>query len=254
MLDHTKRPGIEEVVLSRGLENPSAFSLQSKNRGSDIIRLSRLFVIGMLLILCSGLLPTSSVSVAQDLLEGTQFSKQYLVQLSGTVMNETFSGTQALLALMPPVPGSNNPYQLIIQSFPKNNSRNSFFWNSENSEMTVLANEINCDIKRTFIKPVPMHFFFLSPELLKHTGALALMAGDDGKKLAESTALPTRINARAGKLKLRIHSNSVSGTVWMTGYDPVEKAFVLYSARLYGQKSNHLQPRQETKKSTKVAE
>ncbi len=252
MLDHKKLPGIEEMALSRKLKDPSAFSLQPKHQRSYTIKLSRLFVIGMLMTLCSGLLPT--FSGAQDLLEGTQFSKQYLVQLSGTVMNETFSGAQALLTLMPPRPGSNNPYQLIIQGFPKKNSRNSFFWNAENSEMTAIANEITCDIKRTFIKPVPMHFIFLSPELLRNTGALAVRAGDEGKKLAESTALPTLINARAGKLKLRIHANSVSGTVWMKGYDPVEKAFVLYSARLYGQKSLHLEPKQQIQKGTKVGE
>ncbi len=252
MIDHKKLPGIAEIILSRKLKVPPAFRLQPQHRRSYTIKLSRLFVIGMLLILSSGLSPT--FCVAQDLLEGTQFSKQYLVQLSGTVMNETFSGAQALLTLMPPVPGSNNPYQLIIQGFPKKNSRNSFFWNSENSEMTAIANEITCDIKRTFVKPVPMHFIFLSPELLRHTGALAAMAGDEGKKLAESTALPTLINARAGKLKLRIHANSVSGTVWMKGYDPVEKAFVLYSARLYGQKSLHLEPRQQIQKGTTVGE
>jgi hypothetical protein len=215
--------------------------------------LLRNFLIGMLLIIdFSG---GAVDSIADDtLLEGTQFSKQYLLQLSGTVMNETFSGAQALLTLMPPVPGSNNPYQLIIQSFPKKNSRNSFFWSSEHSEMTAIANEITCDIKRTFVKAVPTHFIFLSPELLRHTGALELLAGDQGKKFAERVALPTLINARAGKLKLRIHSNSVSGTVWMKGYDPVEKAFVLYSARLYGQKSLHLEPKQEIQKGTTVGE
>lgn len=185
----------------------------------------------------------SARSWGQDLLEGTEFPKQYLLQLSGTVLNETFSGVQALLTLMPPTPGSFNPYQIIIQGFPKRNSRNSFFWNSEHSEMTAIANEITCDIKRTFVKPVPMHFFFLSPELLRHTGAAY-----EGEKFAEKVALPTVIQAKAGKLKLRIYADSVSGTVWMKGYDPVEKAFVLYSARMYGKKSSKLEPRQELKK------
>jgi hypothetical protein len=40
----------------------------------------------------------------------------------------------------------------------------------------------------------------------------------------------------------------------MKGYDPVEKAFVLYSARLYGKPSYHLQPKQEQKKGTTVRE
>jgi len=113
--------------------------------------------------------------------------------------------------------------------------------------MIAVANVITCDIKRTFVKPVHMHFIFMSPELLAHTGALKLY-GDEGKKFAEKNALPTLINARAGKLKLHIHSNSVSGTVWMKGYDFVENAFVQYSASLYGKRAYNLEPRQEVKK------
>jgi hypothetical protein len=219
-----------------------------KNRiRSTMKNLSRYFVIGMILIFGSGFLP--SPSMAQDLLEGTEFPKQYLLQLSGTVMNETFFGAQALLMLMPPAPGSNNRYQIIIEGFPKKNSRNSFFWNAEYSEMTAIANEITCDIKRTFVKQGPMHFIFMSPELLRHTGAAY-----EEEKYAERVALPTLINARAGKLKLRIHSNSVSGTVWMKGYDPVEKAFVLYSAQLQGRKSFNLEPKQDVRKGTTVGE
>ncbi len=208
--------------------------------------LSRDFAIGILMILATVFF--SADSVADDtLLDTTVFSKQYLVQLSGTVMNETFSEAQALLILMPPAPGSNNPYQIIIEGFPKKNSRNSFFWNAEYSDMTALANEITCDIKRTFVKPVPMHFIFMSPALLKVRDVLE-ERDIEKEKEAEKVALPTLITARAGKLKLRIYSNSVSGTIWMKGYDPVEHAFVLYSASLYGKRSYNLQPKQETKK------
>ena len=214
--------------------------------------LLRNFLIGMLLSF--GLVFFTVDSVAEDtLLEGTQFSKQYLVQLSGTVMNETFSGAKALITLLPPAVGGEHPYQIIIVGFPKKNSRNSFFWNADYSEMTAIANDITCEIKRTFIKPVPMHFFFLSPELLKHTGALE-MYGDEGKKAATAVALPTMIRAQAGKLKLRIYSNSISGTVWMKGYDDIEKAYVQYSARFYGKKSYKLAPRDEVQKATTVGE
>jgi hypothetical protein len=213
---------------------------------ADLKSLSRDFAIGLMLILGPGIVPAHAL--ADDiLLDGTKISKQYIVQMSGTVMNETFSGAMALLTLMPQVPGMSNPYQLVIEGFPKKNSRNSFFWNSENSEMTAISNEITCDIKHAFVKPVPMYFMFISPELLKHTGALELQ-GEEGKKYAEKEALPTLINARAGKLKLRIYSNSISGTIWMKGYDPVENAFVQYSATLHGKRSYHLAPRQETKK------
>ena len=208
--------------------------------------LSRDFAIGIMMILATGFFSTDSVA-DDTLLDTTEFSKQYLVQLSGTVMNETFSGAQALLILMMPSSGNNNPYQIIIEGFPKNNSRNSFFWNSEYSEMTAISNEITCDIKRTFVKPVPMHFYFLSPALLNVRDVL--QEKDKEQEIAaEKVALPTRIEARAGKLKLLIYSNSVSGTIWMKGYDPVEHAFVQYNARLYGKRSYHLQPKQELKK------
>ncbi|MBI5591921.1 MAG: hypothetical protein HY881_15730 [Deltaproteobacteria bacterium] len=208
--------------------------------------LSRDFAVRILMILATVFY--SADSVADDaLLDTTAFSKQYLVQLSGTVMNETFSGAQALLTLMTPAPGSSNPYQLIVEGFPKKNSRNSFFWNAEYSEMTGFANEITCDIKRTFVKPVPMHFIFMSPALLNVRDVL--QEKDKEQEIAaEKVALPTLINARAGKLKLHIYSNSVSGTVWMKGYDPVEHAFVQYSARLYGRRSYNLKSKQEIKK------
>jgi hypothetical protein len=208
--------------------------------------LARDFAFGILLILLSGFF--SPDSFADDiLLDRTEFSKQYIVQLSGTVMNETFSGAQALLILKPPAPHSYNPYQITIVGFPKKNSRNSFFWNADYSEMTAISNEITCDIKRTFVKPVPMHFFFLSPALLNVRDVL--QEKDKEQEIAaEKVALPTRIEARAGKLKLRIYSNSVSGTIWLKGYDHIEHAFVQYSARLYGKRSYHLVPKQETKK------
>ena len=208
--------------------------------------LSREFAIGILVILATGFF--SADSVADDMLLDTiVYSKQYLVQLSGTVMNETFSGAQALLTLMPPAPSGSNPYQIIIQGFPKKNSRNSFFWNADYSEMTAISNEITCDIKRTFVKPVPMHFIFMSPALLKVRDVLE-ERDTEKEKAAEKVALPTLITARAGKLKLSIYSNSVSGTVWMKGYDHVEHAFVQYSASLYGKRSYHLMPKQEVKK------
>lgn len=230
--------------------------------------ISRFFFIGMLLILGSGFF--SEYSFAQDsatedvagsipLLEGMATSqKQYLVQLSGTVMNETFSGVRALLTLSGPIPGSKhgNPYLLVIEGFPKQNSINSLYWGGEDSHMRALANEITCDIKQTSVKQAQIFFYFLSPALLRYTGEQeeSSVREDANKKAAESVALPTFIRARAGQLKLRIHSNSVSGTVWMKGYDPMEKAFVQYSARLHGNKVYGVRPKVEQKKGTTVRE
>lgn len=199
--------------------------------------LPRFFIIGNLIILLSWFAPY--FSCADDtLMDGTPYSRQYLLQASGTVLNETFSGARVVLTLMPPTAGVTHPYLLIIVGYPTRSSRNSFYWNGDDSEMTGVANQITCEIKQTFIKPASMHFFFMSPELLSHTGAAF-----EGKAFALKTARPTRIEARAGKLQLRVSANAVSGTVWMKGYDPIEKSFVRYSAQLYGQKSQLVVPK-----------
>jgi len=206
----------------------------------------RFVVTGILIF--AGVVFSPVISEADDLLlDGIVTHKQYLIELSGTIMNETFSGVQALLTVMPPSYGSLHPYQIMIQGFPKKNSRNTFFWHSDDTEMTAIANDITSEIKRTIVKSVPIHFFFLSPTLLNQMIFLT-QQDDERKRLAERTALPTRIGAQAGKLKLRIYSNSVSGTIWIKGYDNVEKAYVQYSASLYGKRSFKLEQSQQFKK------
>jgi hypothetical protein len=203
--------------------------------------LFRLIVMGLLLL--SGDHFFHAVLAAENLLlDSTTFSKQYIVQLSGTVMNETFSGAQALLTVMPPSPASIHPYQIMIQGMPNSNSRNTFYWATDDTEMTVAGNDVTSIITRSFVKSVPIHFFFLSPALLNQMIFLT-QHDDERKRLAESTALPTRIAAQAGQLKLRIYSNSVSGTISIKGYDPIEKAYIQYSAKLYGKPVYNIQPR-----------
>jgi hypothetical protein len=235
----------------------AAISIDKKEGLMNMKNISRYFFIGMFMILVSDFFP--AYSVAKDtgsdlsLLEGTQTTKQYLLQLSGTIMNETFSRSQALLTLTPTSQGEDNPYLIIIEGFPKQDSRNSFFWNSGYSEMSAISNDITCDIKRTLVKGTRMFFMFLSPALLRlPSGVPSTRPQGEVEKDAAKVALPTVIPARAGTLRLRIHSNTISGTVWMKGYDPIEKAFVQYSARIYGKKSIHLKSRDEKKKSSIV--
>lgn len=200
------------------------------------MRMMAYLFIGVLTLLGSAFLP--GCAVAQDLTEGTDLPRQYLVELSGTVMNETFSGAQALLTLKQATGDlTSNPVALTIESFPDSKARNSFFWDSRYTEMTAIGNDITSHIRQASHRPLPIHFFFLASERRKNMGA------DFGDEPADlKTAFPTLVAARAGQLKLRIHSNTVSGTVWMKGYDPAEKAFVLYSARLYGKKTYNLKP------------
>lgn len=202
--------------------------------------LFRIIATGILL-LSEGIFFHTISAAEYFLLDNTNFPKQYVVQISGTVMNETFSGVQALLTVMPPTPASTHPYLVMLQGLPNTNSRNTFYWHSDYTEMTVVGNDITFDIKRSLVNPVPIHFFFLSPTLLNQRIFVTQQEGER-KRLAESTALPTRIAAQTGELKLRIYSNSVSGTVSIKGYDPIEKAYIQYSARLQGKPAYNVQP------------
>jgi hypothetical protein len=134
----------------------------------------------------------------------------------------------------------------MIQGLPRKNSRNTFFWHTDSTDMHALANEISSAIKHNSLHDQPIHFFFLSPVLLDQT-IFHTQHEDERKRLAEDAALPTRISAQAGKLKLRIHANSVSGTIWMKGYDPVEKAYVQYSASVYGKRTYNIEQNPQIK-------
>ncbi len=199
----------------------------------------RLFQIGLWVLMIQGFF--SAPSNAEDfLLDTTSFPRQYLIEMNGIVMNENFSGAQGLLNISKPTPFSQNPYLITIQGFPLTNNRNSFYWNSDYSEMTVISNHVACSIRRNIAKATDIHFYFLSPVLLQDRNFWT-QHEDERVRLAEKMALPTRVNAQAGGMDLRIHSNFVSGTVWMKGYDPVEKAYVHYSADIIGKRSYSLE-------------
>jgi len=191
---------------------------------------------------------TGPLCHAQDLLWGTEHtSRHYIIVISGQVNKEKFHGAKGLLTLSPPSPLSLNAYLLIIEGFPKRNSRNSFFWNSEDSFMNAFSNEIVCDLKRAYAKFPDIHFFYLSPALLKSKG-MYTHREKERKQLAEKTALPTKVFAASGRLRVTINADEVSGTVMMKGYDPIERGYAEYVAGFHGRMTVPLESSKELKK------
>lgn len=188
----------------------------------------------------------------EDLIEADPtFSTTYILKISGTVANERFSGVNAILTLSGSSDLDPNPYLLIIEGYPNRNTRNAFFWKSEGGYMDALSNEIVCEIKPAQQEKSTVHFFYLSPVLLKtysFTG-VETHREEERLKIAKKQALPTPIFVKTGRLKLRIYAETVSGTVWLTGYDNIEKSYVFYNAQIYGRKVHHLEPSLELKKS-----
>lgn len=186
--------------------------------------------------------------VEESILEQEETSTlQFLINLSGTVHKENFTGAQALLTLSIPPDASSNPYLLTVEGYPQRNARNSFYWNSEQTVMKAMGTEITCELKPSVGVASGIHFFFLSPVLLEQRVFMTQLE-KKRKAQAEAVALPTKIFAQGGKITLSLRESSVRGTVWMTGYDNIEHSYVTYSASFTGVKTTRLRPKEELKK------
>lgn len=178
------------------------------------------------------------------LLEGDAIVQKYILELSGTVLNEKFTGVTMALKCSGAPMDSPHPYLLIAGGFPDEQGRNSFFWNSEESTMEVSANQITCKIKEGALAASDIHFYYISPALLKRT--LTHMDKEDRQKTLK-TAVPSNVFAQAGELKLTINSLSISGSVWLQGYDTIQKSYVRYSAAFTGRRAAHVEPKPQLK-------
>ncbi len=190
-------------------------------------------------------------SYAQDSSLEDIWGEQYLIDLSGTVGEERFSGAQALLTLMDSSHFDPNPHLLIIEAFPERNARNSIFLNSETVDMEVLSNEVTCEFKRSLLSSAEMFFFYMSPILYASHQFREEERPELRKDVIDQFGEripPTLIRALAGKLKIRIFSNRISGSIWMKGYDKVERAFVLYSAQIRGTRVTKSEQKKQLRK------
>lgn len=214
---------------------------------SPTASLPRSSLTGMVLFVTLFLTWGSFGQAQELLLGGSEETRHFILQLSGRVNQEQFQGAKGVLTLSPPGSLSLNPYQLIIDGFPKRNSRNSFFWNSQEGFMTAFAHEIVCDIKRYYMHPPDIHFFYLSPVLLEQRIFLTHREGER-RAMAEEQALPTKVMAISGRLRVQMYASRVSGSVVMKGYDSVERSYVEYFARFAGKMTGPLEPSKELKK------
>lgn len=172
------------------------------------------------------------------LLEGGETTQKYILELSGTVLNETFNRVTMSLQLSGAPAGSLHPYLVIAKSFPDSLARNSFFWNSEHSTMEINTNTITCTIKPGSQTGQDIYFLYLSPKLLKQPN-ITHKAKED-KQRALKIAVPSVVPAQAGELRLTVNPNCISGTVWLQGYDKIEKSYVRYSATFSGTRAAHV--------------
>ena len=179
------------------------------------------------------------------LLEAGPFNETvYFLEFSGMAYNERFVRSTGKMRIMAPSAFDDNPYLIIIEGFPQQNTRNSFYWHTAGEAMEAIENEVVSTIKNSVVSPTDTHFFYISPVLLENQGVFETHREAERLKLAEKTARPTRVAARAGELRLRVFSNTVSGSVWIKGYDYLENAYVMYHASILGRRALHLESQQ----------
>ncbi len=190
---------------------------------------------------------SNSFAGQSDMIEADSlFGNKYLLNLSGTVYKERFSNAKALLTILPPEADDPNPFLVTIEGFPQKNARNIFFWDSSFSTMESLSDQITSVLKRSLLQLPRMHFFYLSPVFFENEAGEPLRHTEILRSL-EDQFLPTQVYAQAGKLRLSVHADTISGTVWLKGYDSVERAFVLYNALISGIKTTKLEPQFQLK-------
>lgn len=166
---------------------------------------------------------------------GPGFDDIYLITLNGTVGNERFFGARALLHIGAADDFDPNTYVVTIEGYPLLNTRNTFFWDSRDAPLTALSSQLKSRIVRSVLGFPNIHFYYLSPVLLE---AIEMETQHEEERIAEATAvaLPTLIKAQAGELDLRLYGTTLSGTIWLKGYDKVQKSYVLYRAQIYGRR------------------
>jgi hypothetical protein len=174
----------------------------------------------------------------RTLLESSGAPQSYVLQVSGTVLHEAFSGATMTLQLSGATYGGQSSYLVIAHGYPDSQTRNAFFWNSDFSAMDVSSNTITCTIRPGSSSP-NICFYYISPKLLKRPQVTHKDKEDDQRAL--KTAVPTVVPAEAGELNLTINPNSVSGTVWLQGYDTIERSYVRYSASFSGMRMTHVE-------------
>ena len=198
----------------------------------------------------------SSICAQEGLLEDSGgFATTYIVEMSGKVLNEEFSSARASIEITPQDTDAPHPYLVIMQGIPRVNSRNTFFWDSGATELTVQSGELISDIKRTFMRPrnyeripttaITCHFSYISPVLIKPVKGRYIdpLQEKENKILSLKRALPTLVTAQAGRLRIRVAGDMISGNVWMKGYDLIERSYVEYNASFAGETATRLKPK-----------
>ncbi|MCX7823830.1 MAG: hypothetical protein N2260_10380 [Syntrophobacterales bacterium] len=169
---------------------------------------------------------------------------KYIATLSGSINGNPFDKAKVLVRLAPSSLGDPNPYLLIVEGLPEKNAEHAFFWTSRDTTMEVLDQTIICRTRARYTRKQPdVHFFYISPILLQVEHVTH--REEENLELARQTALPTKVFAQIGELKVTFTGTQIVGSVRIKGYDFVENAYVEYYGKFSGHTDAFVKPKLE---------
>lgn len=189
-------------------------------------------LLGLLVRPCTAQSPGQNYQMFLDPDAG---GRVFYVNCSGTAGDKTrFAnvGAQVLVSFNPP--DMPNPIQVVIDARPALGAKNSFYWNSNHTALDFGGQSLRSTLKPLFTKQSDICFFYMSPALYRSRQALT---HNDAERIrwVDTYARPIRIIATQGELTLTVRGNSVTGHLWMVGYDQMDNRPVRYVADFEGQ-------------------
>lgn len=197
------------------------------------VLLAGLLQAGLLLAWTAGLGRAQASGLS--ILESEDPPFRYLLTLSGTVGQETFSGVPAILTLAHAPAESGKQYAVVITGMPNGALRNTLYWNSEDGPMEDTGGTIHSRLVGRGLKPGQAHFFYFSPALLAGI-PLTQHSGADRKIVEDRVAKPLKVMAQSGDLTLNVSKSRITGRIRMYGQDPLSHDYVVYAATIAGQR------------------
>lgn len=200
--------------------------------------------LAVLTALCLALLPCREAraqAAGQQILNDAAMQRVFYVQCQGTVGEKSFTGVRMQLIVAHAPEGSRNPFEIVMESTPALAQRNTAYWNSGETEMDVLADTVRCRLKPRGASQADMHFFYMSPALYR--SALGPTHRDQERiAWVDKNARPIKVVAQDAEITIRFGAGSVSGTIRITGQDPLARKPVRYQASFQGQEYFYARP------------
>jgi hypothetical protein len=185
----------------------------------------------------------AGTALAHERILGNDLTQRvFYAQCQGSVnSSHMFTGVRLQIIVAHTPSGSHNPLQVTINSMPALAMRNSIYWNSDETSMSILGDTLHCKLTSSGTGMSSLHFYYMSPALYKSNSTTTSRELERGNAI-NNHAKPIKVRALDAELTISFQSNSVSGSIRMTGQDELAHQPAHYTATFQGQEYFYARP------------